>query len=80
MKIYIPIMLFFMCFGCSVNTVITMPDDTKYQVKSKTDAKVCYKDKDVEITVDNRGQKSGFLLMLPALLQRTPDISVEQDD
>ncbi len=38
---------------------------------------VCYKDKDVEITVDNRGNLSGWELIFPAAFNKSSDITYE---
>jgi len=65
-----------MLCGCSVKTTITLPDESVYSIKSKSDAIVSYKNKDVEITVDNRGNRSGFELLFPAILNKSPDVVI----
>lgn len=72
----------FLLAGCSVTTTIKKNDKKVYEVKSGRYAVILYENKkdDVKIKIDNRGHKSGFLLVLPALISKTPDISIEQDD
>jgi len=74
-KLSLIIILLFMT-GCVVTTTYQTPDGLTYVVKSKSDALVTVKTESHEITVDNRGRPSAFELILPALLNKSPDVHV----
>ena len=65
------VVLVFVC-GCTVKTQIIKPDGSVYTIHSKSDAMVTMKSKNVDITVDNRGQPNIFHSLLGWLLLETP--------
>lgn len=54
--------------GCSIKTTITDPDGRIYIVKSRKNALIEYKEKDVEIKIDNRGNRGFIEQVFGALL------------
>jgi hypothetical protein len=52
------VLLFLLLAGCSTTTVITDQSGKTFQVESQKDAVVTFKDKTVEVSVDNRGKPS----------------------
>ena len=70
------ILIFLLLFcGCTVKTQIIEPDGSIYTIKSKTDAMVTVKNKEWEITVDNRGKPNIFESLLGWLLIKTPNVT-----
>ena len=70
------------CAWFNTTTNIQMADGRRYEVNSKSDSVVEVTQGDVKIMVDNRGKLSGWELVFPAILQRTPtpDINIGGDD
>jgi len=76
----ISLVFIFMC-GCSITTTIKKNEKIIYEVTQNRGSNVSFEDgHGVKITSDDRGHKSGFLLVPAAILNKTPDISIEQDD
>ena len=67
------------CTWLNATTTVTMPNNDIYTVSSRRNAVVEFQDGDKRIVVDNRGKLSGFELVFPALLQKTPDITLEDN-
>ena len=65
--------LFFL--GCSTKTQFIESDGSIFTVKSGSDSLVIMKDKDREITVDNRGKPNIFESLLGWMLLKTPEIN-----
>lgn len=73
-KILIFILLVFF-YGCSTKTQFIESDGTMFTIKSGSDSLVVMKDKDREVTVDNRGKPNIFESLLGWLLLKTPDVT-----
>ena len=74
MNIKILIVILFIS-GCSTTTQFIEPDGSIFTIKSGTDSLVVMKDKDREITVDNRGKPNIFESLLGWMLLKTPEIN-----
>ena len=61
--------------GCSTKTQFIESDGSIFTVKSGTDSLVVMKDKNREITVDNRGKPNIFESLLGWMLLKTPEIN-----
>ena len=68
-------LLVLIMFGCSTKTQFIESDGSIFTVKSGADSLVIMKDKDREITVDNRGKPNIFESLLGWMLLKTPEIS-----
>lgn len=64
--------LFFL--GCSTKTQFIESDGSIFTIKSGADSLVIMKDKEQEITVDNRGKPNIFESLLGWMLLKTPEI------
>ena len=67
--------------GCAVKTKVITPANEEYQVVSQSDAIVSYKDKSVEIHVDNRGRTPIAETILTGTMARAVSnpVNVEND-
>lgn len=74
MNIKILILVLFIS-GCSTKTQFIESDGSIFTVKSGTDSLVVMKDKNREITVDNRGKPNIFESLLGWMLLKTPEIN-----
>ena len=75
MRLILLIIIILLCFGCSTKTQFIESDGSIFTIKSGSDSLVVMKDKDREITVDNRGKPNIFESLLGWMLLKTPEIS-----
>lgn len=74
MNIKVLIVILFIS-GCSTTTQFIESDGSTFTIKSGTDSLVVMKDKNREITVDNRGKPNIFESLLGWMLLKTPEIN-----